>query len=76
MKISRIMDAVADMIKLTDRIERLEIAVADMALAFREDSKTRDRDFLEHERRIQKMENMIEFAEKFTAQRRFENPSE
>ena len=68
MKVSRIIDALADVIKLADRVERLEDSIADMAKAFREDSKARDKDFLEHDRRIQKIENMIEFAERFRKQ--------
>ena len=65
MKVSRIFDALADVIKLTDRIERLEESVATLAAAYREDSKARDKDFLEHDRRIQRIENLVEFAEKF-----------
>lgn len=74
MKVSRIMEALADVIKLADRVERLEGSVADMALAFREDSKARDKDFLEHDRRIQKIENLVEFAEKFGGQKKLDSP--
>lgn len=73
MKASRIFDAIAAVIRLTDRVERLEGSVADMAQAFREDSKARDRDFLDHDRRIQKIENMIDFAERFGSPRRIES---
>ena len=74
MKVSRIMEALADVIKLADRVERLEGSIADMALAFREDSKARDRDFLEHDRRIQKLENLVEFAETFGGQKQLDSP--
>lgn len=74
MKVGRIMEALADVIKLADRVERLEDSVADMARAFREDSKARDRDYLAHDRRIQKIENLVEFTEKFARQRRLDPP--
>lgn len=74
MKISRIFDALADVIKLTDRVERLEGSVADMARAFRDDSKARDKDFLDHDRRIQKIENFVEFAEKFGGRKQLDSP--
>ncbi|MEL6870542.1 MAG: hypothetical protein AAFO81_12140 [Pseudomonadota bacterium] len=72
MKVSRIFDALSEVIKLTDRVERLEDSVAAMAKSFREDSKARDQDFFAHDRRIQKIENMIEFAEKFGTMQRLE----
>jgi len=74
-KVSLIMEALADVIKLADRVERLEGSVANMALAFREDSKARDKDFLEHDRRIQKIENLVEFAEKFGGKKQLTSPS-
>lgn len=74
MKVSRIMDALADVIKLADRVERLEDAVAGMARAFREDSKARDKDFLDHDRRIQKIENLVEFTEKYARPRQLDPP--
>lgn len=74
MKVSRIMDALADVIRLTDRVERLEESVAAMAKAYRDDSKARDNDFLDHDRRIQKVENLIEFAEKFGSPKRLKRP--
>lgn len=74
MKANRIFDALADVIKLNDRVERLEGSVASMARAFREDSKARDKDFLDHDRRIQKVENLIEFAEKFGGQKKLDAP--
>jgi hypothetical protein len=76
MKVSRVFDALADVIKLTDRVERLEGSVAEMALAFREDSKSRDKDYLEHDRRIQKIENLVEFAEKFGSRKQLDPPDD
>ncbi|MGI9332524.1 MAG: hypothetical protein ACR2RL_05140 [Gammaproteobacteria bacterium] len=76
MKVSRIFDALADVIKLTDRVERLEGSVAEMARTFREDSKARDEDFLQHDRRIQKLENLVEFAERFGGRRQLEPPGD
>ncbi len=73
MKASRIMEVLADVVRLVDRVERLERSVADMALAFREDSKARDKDFLDHDRRIQKIENLVEFVEKFQGSKRLES---
>ena len=66
MKVSRIMEVLTDVIKLADRVERLETSITDMALAYREDSKARDKDFLDHDRRIQKIENLVEFADRFS----------
>ena len=74
MQVSRILEVLADAVRLADRVERRENSIADMALAFRQDSKARDRDFLEHDRRIQKLENLIEFAEKFTGRPRIDAP--
>lgn len=76
MKVSRVMDAIADVIKLADRVERLEGGIADMALAFREDSKARDKDYLEHDRRIQKLENLVEFAERFGGRKQLDSPKD
>ena len=73
MKASRIMEVLADVVRLVDRVERLERSVADMALAFREDSKARDKDFLDHDRRIQKIENLVEFVERFQGSKRLES---
>ena len=73
MKASRIMEVLADVVRLVDRVERLERSVADMALAFREDSKARDNDFLDHDRRIQKIENLVEFVERFQGSKRLES---
>lgn len=73
MKASRIIEVLADVVRLVDRVERLERSVADMALAFREDSKARDKDFLDHDRRIQKIENLVEFVEKFQGSKRLES---
>lgn len=50
--------------------------MSDMALAFREDSKTPDKNFLEHDRRIQKLENLVEFAEKFGGRKRLDAPND
>lgn len=72
MKIADIMGALADVIKLADKVDRLDETVSEMATLFREDSKARDENFLEHDRRIQKLENLIEFAEKFGGQKRLE----
>jgi Asp-tRNA(Asn)/Glu-tRNA(Gln) amidotransferase C subunit len=72
MKIADIMGALADVIKLADKVDRLDETVSEMATLFREDSKARDEKFLEHDRRIQKLENLIEFAEKFGGQKRIE----
>ena len=66
----------AVVIRLIDRVERLERSVSDMALAFREDSKARDKDYLDHDRRIQKMENLVEFVEKFQARKRLDSPAD
>ena len=74
MKVARVFDALADVIRLTDRVERLENSVADMARAFRDDSKARDKDFLEHDRRIQKIENLVEFAERFGGAKQIDPP--
>ena len=74
MKASRVMEVLTDVIRLVDRVERIERSVADMALAFREDSKARDRDFLDHDRRIQKIENLVEFVEKFQGRKRLDSP--
>ncbi len=76
MKASWIFGALADVIKLTDRVERLENSVADMAHAFREDSKTRDKNYLLHDRRIQKIENLLEFAERFGGRNELDPPSQ
>ena len=76
MKVSRIMAELANFIKLADRVERLEGSMSDMALAFREDSKTRDKNFLEHDRRIQKLENLVGFAEKFGGRKRLDAPND
>ena len=76
MKLLRAMEAIADVIKLSDRVERLEGGVADMERAFREDSKARDKDYLQHERRIQKLENLMEFAEKFGGRQRLDSPND
>lgn len=76
MKVSRIMAELANFIKLADRVERLEGSMSDMALAFREDSKARDKNFLEHDRRIQKLENLVEFAEKFGGRKRLDAPND
>ena len=76
MKASRIMEVLADVVRLVDRVERLERSVADMALAFREDSKARDKDFLDHDRRIQKIENLVEFVEKFQGSKRLESQAD
>ena len=76
MKVSRIFDALAEIIKLTDRVERLEGSVVEMARVFREDSKARDQDFLSHDRRIQKLENLVEFAERFGGRRQLDSPRE
>lgn len=65
MKIGEIMGALADVITLAERVDRLDETVSEMAELFREDSKDRDEKFLEHDRRIQKLENFIEFAEKY-----------
>ena len=73
MKASRIMEVLADVVRLVDRVERLERSVSDMALAFREDSKARDKDFLDHDRRIQKIENLVEFVERFQGVKRLES---
>ena len=76
MKVSRIMAELANFIKLADRVERLEGSMSDIALAFREDSKARDKNFLEHDRRIQKLENLVEFAEKFGGRKRLDAPKD
>ena len=76
MKIARIFNALADVVRLTDRVERLEASVADMALAFREDSKARDQDYLDHDRRIQRIENLVEFAERFGSPKRIDSPDD
>ena len=65
MKVSEIMGALADVITLAERVDRLDNTVSELAALFREDSKARDEKFLEHDRRIQKLENFIEFAEKY-----------
>ena len=67
------MEALADVVRLVDRVERF---VADMALAFREDSKARDKDFLNHDRRIRKIENLAEFVEKFQGSKRLDSPAD
>ena len=46
-----------------------------MARTFREDSKARDKDYLEHDRRIQKIENLLEFAERFGGRHELDPPS-
>ncbi len=76
MKISRILAAMADVIKLNDKVERLEESVVKMARTFREDSKARDNSFLDHDRRIQKIENLIEFTEKFGGQKKLSTPDD
>lgn len=72
MKLSEIMGALADVIQLADRVDRLDDTVSEMATLFRNDAKDRDEKFLHHDRRIQKIENMIEFAEKFGPVKRLE----
>ena len=76
MKVSRIMAELANFIKLVDRVERLEGSMSDIALAFHEDSKARDKNFLAHDRRIQKLENLVEFAERFGGRKRLDAPGE
>ncbi|MDJ0940345.1 MAG: hypothetical protein QNJ00_11340 [Woeseiaceae bacterium] len=70
MKVSEIMSALADVILLAERVDRLDNTVSELAALFREDSKARDDKFLEHDRRIQKLENFIEFAEKYGGRKR------
>lgn len=72
MKIGDVMAALADVITLAERVDRLDDTVSEMAALFRDDSKVRDEKFLEHDRRIQKLENFIEFAEKYGGQKRIE----
>lgn len=72
MKIGEVMGALADVITLAERVDRLDDTVSEMAALFRDDSKVRDEKFLEHDRRIQKLENFIEFAEKYGGQKRVE----
>ena len=74
MKIGEIMGALADVITMTERVDRRDDTVSEMAALFRDDSKARDEKFLEHDRRIQKLENFIEFAERFGGQGRLEPP--
>ncbi len=72
MKIGDVMGALADVITLAERVDRLDDTVSEMAALFRDDSKVRDEKFLEHDRRIQKLENFLEFAEKYGGQKRIE----
>ena len=72
MKIGDVMAALADVITLAERVDRLDDTVSEMVALFRDDSKARDEKFLEHDRRIQKLENFIEFAEKYGGQKRIE----
>ena len=72
MKIGEIISALADVVTLAERVDRLDDTVSEMAALFRDDSKARDEGFLEHDRRIQKLENLIEFAEKYGGRKRIE----
>ncbi len=72
MKISDVMGALADVITLAERVDRLDDTGSELAALFRDDSKVRDEKFLEPDRRIQKLENFIEFAEKYGGQKRIE----
>ncbi len=68
------MNALADVIRLADRAERLEDAAAGMARAFREDSRARDKDFLDRDRRIRKIEDLVEFTEGHARARQLDPP--
>ena len=66
MKFSRILDALVAVIRLSDRVGRLEASVEETTRAFREEIQHRDQTFLAHDRRIQKIENLMEFAGRFS----------
>ena len=64
MRVRDLLDAVTEAIRLTDRVERLQQDVDKLADAFVTDSRERDRDVRNLDRRVQKIENLIEFTEK------------
>ena len=72
LRFSQILHELTEVIKLNDRVRRLETAVEETARAFREDAGHRDKRLLAHDRRIQRIENLMEFAERFGRTRKLE----
>ncbi len=63
MTIKDIVDAVTEAIRLSDRVEALSDNVTDMARAHREDTKELRRELHELDKRVVKIEALVEFTQ-------------
>ena len=66
---SNIFDAIKQAIVLGERVERLSEDVSKLADRYVEETRARDAEIRELDRRLQKIENMIEFAEIVSSKR-------
>ena len=60
----KIIEAITEAIKLADRVESLSHKVTEIARAHREDAKEMRRDLHELDKRIVKIEALVEFTQK------------
>ncbi len=64
-----VIEAITEAIKLADRVESLSHKVTEIAQAHREDAKELRRDFHELDKRVVKIEALVEFTQKSARQR-------
>jgi len=61
---SKVIDAITEAIKLADRVETLSEKVSEMARASRDDSKDLQFQIHELDKRLVRIESLIEFSQK------------
>lgn len=64
-----VIEAITEAIKLADRVESLSHKVTEIAQAHREDAKELRRDLHELDKRVVKIEALVEFTQKSARQR-------